>query len=58
MRRKLLERAKALLEEVLNDDTASPNSKREAADMLSKVNERLDPGFELAALERRFQLHW
>jgi hypothetical protein len=44
MRRKLLERAKALLEEVLNDDAASPKSKGEAADMLSKVNERLTLG--------------
>lgn len=41
MRRKMLLHAKALFEEVLSDDAASPKSKREAADMLSKVNARL-----------------
>ena len=41
MRRRMLERAKALFEEVLNDGAASPKSKREAADMLSKVSEKL-----------------
>jgi len=40
----LLGRAKALFEEVLNDGAASPKSKGEAADMLSKVNERLTLG--------------
>jgi hypothetical protein len=40
-RQKLLENSKSLFEEVLNDEAASPKSKREAADMLNKVNARL-----------------
>lgn len=41
-RHALLERAKTQFEEVLNDAAASPKSKREAADMLEKVNIRLE----------------
>jgi len=41
MRHSLLERSKALFEDVLSDDAASAKSKREAADMLNKVNNRL-----------------
>ena len=37
----LLRRAKTQLEEVLADDAASPKSKREASDMLDKVDSRL-----------------
>jgi hypothetical protein len=44
MRRKLLERAKTSLEEVLGDDAASVKSKTEATDMLGKVNEKLAQG--------------
>lgn len=41
-RHALLERAKTQFEEVLNDGAATPKSKREAADMLDKVNIRLE----------------
>ena len=43
-RHRSLVRAQALFEEVLNDGAASPKSKREAADMLAKVNARLNGG--------------
>jgi hypothetical protein len=41
-RHSLLERAKTQFEEVLNDAAATPKSKREATDMLDKVNGRLE----------------
>jgi len=41
-RHTLLEKAKFLFEEVLNDNAASEKSRREAADMLDKVNARLE----------------
>jgi len=44
IRHSLLERSKALFDEVLRDDAASDKSKREATDMLNKVNGRLAAG--------------
>lgn len=41
-RRSLLMRSKMSFVEVLNDSGATPKSKREAADMLGKVNSQLE----------------